>query len=297
MSANMTTLASGIENLAKELIRTADYIDTPLRNMLPSEQSGGGSAYNWVVQYGDNASTQYYAEGDAPVAAGNASYATCTLAYSTGYLETRYEITGHALDACKGGKIEALAAEAKSAVDAHMHGREGLCVTQALAGIDDDATYAGQTRATVKMAAYAPSAISTLALSDLNTLWTTLQTDPLIAPVERMVFLSAIGVRNAYAAVGAGVAYMQYDQTRGQVLDAGKLGSGMAFNSRPFMDVPTITDGTLLFVDLSQIVRVEHRPVTIQPLAITQDKISFLITSSEITVVKNPKIMAKLIEI
>jgi hypothetical protein len=295
--ATSTTLAAAVGTFVSDLVNTADYIGSPLRDLIPEIQSPGGTTYRWNVKYGDNAASVDYAEGDAVGADGNTLSSQAYVAYSTGYVRTPYSITGHALDACKNGYWDVVAEEAKSALASHIHAKEGKCVTAVEAAIEDDSTYAGLTRATVKMASYSPSAIGTLALSDLNTLWTTLQTDPLIAPVDKMVFLSGITVQNAYAAVAAGVAYNEFNQQRGLVMDAGKLTAGLSFNGRPFKLIPTMTDGTLIFVEPENLLRVVHRPITVKELAVVDDSVRFVIESCEITICKSPKFAAKLVQI
>jgi hypothetical protein len=296
--ATTTTTLEAVKEMVDGLIETADYLGSPMRDMIPAITSTSDSSYRWNVRYGNNTSTAYYAEGDAVGAAGNTLTSKAAVAYDPGYLRTVVSVTGHAIDNAKDGYWKLLEDEIKSGMADHVHGREGLCISNVEAAIDDDATYAGLTRATVKMASYAPAAIGTLALSDLGTLWTTLQTDPLIAPVNSMRFLSAIGVQNAYTAVASGVQYNEFNQTRGLIMDAGKLTAGLAYNGRPFDLVPTMTDGTLLFVDpKANLLRVIHRPITVVEMAKVDDSIRMVVESCEITVCLNPKFAAKLIEI
>lgn len=293
--ATSTTLASAIKEFVTGMVSSADFTGSPMRSLIPEIQSPGGSYFKWVIKSADNAQTATYAEGDAVGADGQATFGTASVAYSTGYLRTPYSVTGHALDACKNGNFDPMMEEAKSALESHIHGKEGLCVTAVEAAIDSAGSYGGLTRSSYNIASYEADPNTTTALSHYAAAWTALQTDPLIAPVQQMKWLGGITVLNGYSAVAAGVAYNEYNQIRGQQIDAGKLSNGLAYNGRPFEFVPTMTSGTCLFVDPeTNLLRVIARPIEIVELAVVDDSVRMVIQSSEITICKNPRHAGKI---
>lgn len=293
--ATTTTLASAIKTVVSDMVSSADYAEAPLRSLIPEIQNPGGDSYDWIIRSADNAQSVTYVEGDAVGADGNATFATASVPYTGGYIRTPFSVTGHALDFCKNGNFDPMLEELQSAMRAHVHKAEGLTVTAVEAAIDSAGTYGGLTRSSYNLASYEADPNTTTALSHFATMWTALQTDPLIAPVQEMEFLAGITVLNGFSAVAAGVQYNEYNQQRGTAIDPGKLSNGLAYNGRPFRFVPTMTSGTCLFVDpRKNLLRVISRRIEVVELAVIDDSVRMVIQSGEITVCKNPRFAGKL---
>jgi hypothetical protein len=249
------------------------------------------------VHYGGNSSTVTYSEGDARPAAGNELYATAQLAYSTGYKMTTYKMTGHAQDAAKNGYFNAAMAEAEGALKQHNHAVEELLISQLESAIDSSGSYAGLTRSTYKMASYEAAIGGSLAISNLDTMYETLQAVEIGANLEQHVILaptSTIGEYNDVAAgTGAGDPLI-LSNTEGETLDGGRFKFVQKYNGNPFVRIEGMTAGGLLYVDPNQVKRVVQRPVQVDVIAKVDDSQEYMITSSEIIAVHNPRVCGKL---
>lgn len=294
--ATVTTLASAINTLYPSILtETQNSVKTPLRDLLPRIPSLGGDSYDWIVHYGGNTSSAAYSEGDAVSAAGNETYAAATVAASTGYYRTMVQITGHAVDAMKGGHFAGVQKELMYATEHHLHALEGAAVTALEAAIDSGGSYAGLTRATYNLASYEVAGTPTLA--EIQLMYQTLMDNEPVANVAQGVFLMAPDTFFDYQDVAGGVAYWEMTPTQTGVLDGGKLIEGRypTYNGRPIIPVPGLTSGITLFLTPEAGAKiVTFRDITIDEMGKTDDSTLYSITSSEILVVENPRKAGKI---
>jgi len=294
--ATTTTFASAIATYMNGMAETLNDQGATLQQLIPATPSPGGDSFDWPVHYGGNSSTVAYSEGDALAAAGNESYATATVAYSTGYLRTVYQVTGHARDAVRNGYFNAVDKEGMSALMAHVAAREALLISTLEGAIDSAGSYAGLLRATYNLASYEAAIGGSLAMANMDLMYETLQASPIGADLSGHVILaptSTIGEYNDVAAgAGAGNPIIQW--TDGKTMDGGKFRFNAAYNGCPIVRVEGLTAGGLLFVNPSNLVRVVQRPIIVEPMAKTDDSDLFSITSSEIIVCLNPRHAGKL---
>jgi hypothetical protein len=291
--ATTTTLTTAIQKTFQTMVETYDYAETPLRNMLRIVPSPSGNAVDWKIHYGLNTTSANFSEGDAVSAAGNNTFADATISNTAGYMRTMVQYTGHAVDALKGGYFDGIMKETEGAIKAHMHAKEDLLVTAIEAAIDSGGSYAGLLRATYLLAAY-ENAVGTTALTDYQTMWTTLSKLEIGADLSSHIFACNHTMIQEYLDVAAGVQFLEYGQIQGGVIDAGKLTRLPQYNGRPFIDVPTLTDGTVLFFNPADFWITEFRPIQIDQMGKTDDSSVFSITSAETLAGTKIRTMGKL---
>ncbi len=296
MVATATTTASAVAEYFQGLVDTCDSTNTPLMNLIPGVVTPGDNAYNWAVQYGDNASNATMADGGTFSAAGNALYADATIAYSGSLRQTVYALTGSARDFAKNGNFDPMRTEMLSAIRSHRRGTEEALITALEAAVDSSGSYGGLLRATYKLASYEAAAGGALVLSDLATMDETLRSDPIDADMSRNVILSAVDRRNEYlaVAVGTGAGDARVTPAAQDLIDAGLTTHSTAYNGKPWYDISTMSSGTVIEIDLANIKRNIVRPITIEPLAKTTDADTFGITSHEVLAVINTRKAGKI---
>lgn len=296
MGSTATTAAALIKEYADGMVYSADAVNTPLRNLATEIQAPSGSSYEWLTNYSDNASSTSYVEGEAASATGNGSYAKAALAYSGGYARTMLEITGHARDYAKDGWIDLASNEINRSMLKHYKYHEALQIAALEAAIDSSGSVYGLTRSTVNFASYEASIVSPAA-SDLATMWNTLAASPIEAPMENMVLLSTIGVKQTYANLFTAASNRPLNYMAGGNVEGSTIAGGVTFNGRPWKEIPGMTSSVLLMIDPSLLFRVVRRDLKVEPYAKTGDSDIFAITSSEIIVYKNPRYAGKLTDI
>jgi hypothetical protein len=287
--ATLTTLSECVNTLFPAVVtETQDSVKTPLRDFLPRIPSIGGDSYDWKIHYGGNTSSTTYSESDAVSAAGNETYAALTVAASTGYVRTMVQFTGHAVDAMKGGYFNGVDRELSSAIEHHLHYKEGLLVTALEAAVDSGGSYGGQVRATYKLASYEHNSTPTLA--EIQLLIQTLMDNEPAANVQAGWWLMPPDTLFDYLDVAAGVQYFEFNPVVNGAVDAGKLQKMPTINGRPIYVIPGMTStGTIFLTPEAQAKVVEFRGLQIDQMGKTDDSTVFSITSSEILVVENPR--------
>ncbi len=293
MGATVSSTAAAVRQFIDAMVNTADFVGTPHMDLFPAITNTSDTSYRWNVGYGDNLSSTTYSEGDAISAAGNSLTATCAIAMATNMSRTIFSVTGHAKAAAKGGYFDILSHEAESGLNAHQHAMDDILAAQLEAAIDASGTYAGQTRATVLMAAY-EAAVATLALSDLQTMYETLSKVEIVADMSNHILMSTIDMVNEYMDVASGVQYNEFNHIPGTAIDAGKLVKAPTYNNMPWLILPNMTATSVLCLNPSDIQRIIYRPVEVEQLAKTKDEDVYAITSCELIVAKNPRKAGKL---
>jgi hypothetical protein len=291
--ATLTTLATAIKKNFSRMVETENTVRTPLRDLLKRVPSLSGNSWDWKVHYGGNASSTTYNEGDGVSAAGNETYADATVANTGGYARTMCQITGHAIDAMKGGYFDGVEKELTSGIQKHMRYKEGLAVVAMEAAIDSAGNYGGLSRATYKLESY--ESTSTPTLAELQLMTQTLMDNEPAVDMTQAYYLMAMDTMFDYLDVATGVAYFEFPSVVNGVVDAGKLLKSPTYNGRPIYPVPGLTSGiTLCLTPEADVKLVEFRPLQIDILGKTDDSIVTSITSCEILVAENPRKAGKL---
>lgn len=291
MGATTTTLAAAIKTTFEPGLIKTFYEGTPLLNFLgfPGRNNTGGDSIDWKLKYAGNAGV-ILNENDALPAAGNLTYADMTIAHIL-FVNT-VEFTGHAVDAMANGYFDGIAEEMKGGVDGLLHKIEEKFVTVLEGAINDDTSYGGQTRATVHADSYVVaggSAANTLA--NLSEAYEALKLDPravVYNPAKHFIF-SAPEQVTAYTEIATGHIVTGDAEASGSHrpyvtnqtdadLDAGMLKHNIKYNNLPWYEFATATNTLVTFADQSKIVLEQSRPVTIEPLAKTDDNTKFEIS-------------------
>lgn len=295
--ATVATTGTAIGTFFQGLVDTADSTNTPFMNRFPAIQADG-KAYDWGVLYGDNASNASMSEGGTFSTAGNSLTAAASVSYAGKLRQTVYALTGTARDFARKGNYDPMAIEMLSAIRAHNRGDEEALVTAFEAAIDPSGDYGGLSRATYKMASYEADIVAaSLALSNLATMDETLRSDPIDADVARNIILSAVDRRNEYlaVAVGTGAGDARITPSAQDLIDAGLTEHSTAYNGKPWYDISTMTDGTVIEVNPANVKHLVIRPLTIEPLAKTTDADTFGLTSHRALVVEHTRKAGKII--
>lgn len=291
MGATTTTLTAAIGTTFEPGMTKTFYEGTPTLNLLgfPGRENTGGDSIDWKLNYAGNAGA-ILNEGDALPASGNQTYADMTIAHTL--FVNVVEFTGHAIDAMKNGYFNGIQAELDGGVSGLLHKIEEKFVTVLEGAVNDDTSYGGQTRATVHADSYVVaggSAANTLA--NLSELYEALTLDPrgVVYDPMKYMFFSANEQLTAYTEIATGHivtgdaeasgAHRPYvtNQTDG-TLDAGMMKHTLRYNGLPWYGLPTATNTLVTLCDRTKIVLEQSRPVTIEPLAKTDDNSKFLIS-------------------
>jgi hypothetical protein len=288
--ATVTTLAAAIQKaFAPRMIKTFDE-GTPLLNLLGKQPSRGGNSQDWKLNYAGNTSGAAYSEGDTPPAAGNQSYADATVAHQSYW--TTVQVTKHAIRAMKNGYFDGVRKEMEGGVNELLKTVEDAFVVKLIAAINDDATYAGQTRSTVHSDSYVVAGGSAaLTLAMLSEMYEALKLSPRSVsydPSDHMI-LSAPEQRTAYDEIATGLIKVGDDESTGvnrpfttmqtdSNMDAGLNAKGGFYNRIPWIEVNTMTNTYVFLTRRSDIEIEEAESMTIDPLGKIDDSERFLLT-------------------
>ena len=300
MGATTTTMSSAIASVFQPGLTRTFVEGTPLLRLLgwPFKPSMGGNSIDWKIQYAGHTAS-YVTEGDAYPAAGNNTYADATIAMQL--IADSIQISGHAMDAMKGGYFDGVAAEMNDGVIAVLNKVEDYCIAQLEASIDDDSSYAGLTRATYGMAADVTAGSSgALTLALLSEMYETPKLaaakviyvpgdDIIVSAPEQVTAYTELGgliVTGDTEAAGANLPYTQGSNE--DVFDLGKLKHTIRYNNLPWYEVPGITNTLILRFKLSQVVTELFRPLTITPLGKVDDTDKFAVTCNVAMAYKDP---------
>ncbi len=289
--ATDTTIAAAINKYVDGVYNTLDSQATPLCDFVGTDTNVTGDSVDWVVQSASNTSTTSYVAGDAPSAAGNATYYAMTLAKSGFQYRTMVQITGTAVDSARNGYFDVVARELDSGMLAHKSYLEDALVTNFEAAIDDAGSYAGQTRANSNCESYEDAVTPTVA--EMNLAQTSMIADPRGADWGSLSLLAPIEFQNSYATVAAGAAYYEMNVAQGGTVDAGKL-SGISFGGKPFTTIGTMTDTTCLLLGQNNCTRKVWRDCKADVMAKNDDSTTISLTSVIVPVIWNPRIAGKL---
>lgn len=302
MAATTTTLAAAIKTTFEPGMTKTFYDGTPFLNYVgfPGRPNSGGDSIDWKVKYAGNAGV-ILNENDALPAAGNVSYADATIAHTL--FANTVEFTGHAVDAMQNGYFDGIAEEMAEGVAGLLHKIEEKFVTVLEGAVNDDTSYAGLTRATYGLASYVVAGGSAAnTLGNMSELYEALTLDGrgVVYDPSRHFIFSSPEQKTAYTEFATALVYSADDETTGvnrpygtsqmdPILDAGMMKHVIRYNGIPWVDFATATNTLVTLCDRTQIILEQSRPVTIEPLAKTDDNTKFEISWHGGLAYKDPK--------
>ena len=291
MGATNTTLSTAIKTVFEPGLVKTFYEGTPFLNLMgfPGRTNSGGDSIDWKVNYAGNAGV-IYNEGDAIPASGNQSYVDLSVSHI--HFGNVVEFTGHAKDALANGYFDGVRKELDGGISGLLHKIEEKFVTVLEGAINDDTNYGGVARATYNLASDVTAGGSAaLTLAMLSEMYETLQLDGRSVTYDpsRHMIMSSPEQLTAYTEIASGFivtgdaeasgANRPYSTSQTDAkLDAGMLKHSIEYNQLPWYAVPTATNTLVTLLDRSQVVIEQARPVTIEPLAKTDDNTKFWIT-------------------
>ena len=284
MTATRTTIDAAVYAAIEPGLVTTFAQSTPLLNLLGAKPLESGDTINWKVKYSGTSAGGDFDEGDAIPSAGRSLYANCQRSLQA--VGVPVTITGHALDALRGNRnyFDALKEEMNDGMRQLAMLVEADVLAWLLESVDDDTTYAGQTRATVHMDSVVVDADSgTLSVAQMRYATAQLRYRPrevVLSPSEHMI-LSAPDICDEYKEnLVAG-----YDATRPLVrnasdpnLDAAMFQKTAHFANVPWYEVNSMASTYWLLVKKSDIMLRYNRGFTIEPLGKDSDDTKWWMT-------------------
>jgi hypothetical protein len=285
--ATLTTMAEAIKEYFEPGFRKTFYDDTPLMRFFGTKPRIGDTGARWKLAYSTGGATLFN-EGDGAPAPGNVEYADM---YVADFAVSRtVTITGHARAAARNGYFDAVGNELAQAVRDVQHKAEETVSTRLCSAIDDDATYAGQTRTTVHADAKVVAGGSgALTLAMLSEMYETLQLEPrgviydprdhviISAPEQLTAYTEKVGIIVTGDAEASGVNLPYNFAASDTGFDAGLMGKVHFYNRIPWLTFATLANTNIRLTRRSDVVIEEARPITIDPLGKTDDTDSFLV--------------------
>jgi hypothetical protein len=294
--ATTTTASAALQNIYNAEFAKTFYDDAPLMGSFRKIQSQGGKYYSWFVHSAGNTSTAEFDEGEGAANPGYVTKAGLSIAYKS--FRTMVQVTGHLRDAVRGGYYDAVEDEMQGGKMALIHDIEETFASDLESAIDDGTSYAGVTRATYDLTSVVTAGGSAaLTNAMLRETWEDLQLGNAnhVQNIGELQLWSAQEQATAYSQIAdaSGGVYLSKQLGQGP-LDTGRLQGGLAFNRAAWNVVPTLTNTNILFVAPSNVMIVEHRPVTVDLYAKNDDSDTYAITWAGCLVVKNPAKAAKI---
>lgn len=276
-----TTLTNYIyTDFQDEIVKTY-YDDIPFINFIgrtPPEKTG--DSMDWHVESAGY--TAYnYTEGATPPSAGNQTNAVCTLAYK--YAWITMQVTGHAMDALRGGNTKVLDAQLNKHIQAVLYKQEQNMVASFIAAIDDSTNYGGTNRSTHHLDSIVVAGGSAaLTAAHLSSLYEGFKITPRTKPLDDLFLASSFEQITAYTEIG-GAQYNESTFTWNSaetLWDIGKIKPAVTYNRKPWMEIPTMTN-TYVFASRKSDCKIEEkRPITLKILGANDDSDKVLITSA-----------------
>lgn len=257
------------------LLRTFDDT-TPLLDMF-DRKPAVEDTIRWKLWYAITSAGGEFDEGDPIPAAGRNLYADCAVAMQA--IGVPVTITGHALDALRGNMayFDALKMELDGGAIRLAQLVETYCLSQLLIAIDDDATYAGQTRTTVHSDSVVEDAAgATLTKAQMDAVYGALKLRPRSVkfnPSTHAIFTSVEPADEYRDTLVTGIdASKPYVRTPGdQVLDAGMANHTIRYNNIPWYEINSLAATYWLLINRQDVMVREARVITVEPLAKTSD--------------------------
>jgi len=277
--ATITTLTEFIQDYFQDELTKTFYQGLPLMATLgtrPPAKDGDSVDYR-VWSAGHTAIN--YEEDHTPPAPGNNTYASPTFQYIYAWDVAR--ITGHAIDALKGGDIDPVESEMRGATDGVRYKIENNCVADLISAIDDTTNYGGVNRSTYHLDSVdvaGGSAAPTLA--KLAEMTDSLRVSPRVRSEtegDLIVMSSFEQIRNYTDLVGVNNIPWQVDPNN-QVFDLGRVKPMVQLETIPWYCIPTLTNTYIFLTRKNDLVIEMKRPITLKELGPVDDSQRVLIT-------------------
>ena len=280
MGETTTTLANYILTDYSREQRVKTYFNgTPFMNFVgvrPPERTG--DSMDWIVESAGVTAVNY-TEGATPPASQNHTNAALTLSYV--YTWAVAQITGHAVDALRGGNLIEVDKAMNDTVDAVNYKMEQNMVASFIAAIDDSTSYGGVTRATYNLASVVVAG-GTAALTEamLGSLYEGIKLRPKKVETNDLFLASTFEQINAYTEIGGN----QYDEknfnwdSMSPTWDIGRIRPNIAYNGIPWFEFPTFTNTYVFMGRKGDLVIEEKRPLTFKMLGAIDDSDRVLVT-------------------
>lgn len=278
--ATLTTAASAVIIAKQPGLTKTFYEGTPFTRLagMPKPNTGGDSL-DWTLNYAGNAGFELN-EGDALPELGYQSYGDLTVAQFT--IANTWGVSEQLQAGQSAGYFNAVSKEMEGCVTGLKHKLEEKLITLIEAAINDDATYAGQTRTTVHSDSdVTAGGTAALTLAMLSEMYETAEIDPRAVeynPGDDIIISNPVQ-KTAYSEVAGATAYVGDDETVATgnrpyatnsvdaKLDAGMMKHSIEYNGLPWYSVATMTNTIILRIRLSDILFEEAAPLTMKPLA------------------------------
>lgn len=280
--ATTTTLSNFVSDVFFQEGITKTFFDsTPLISMFGTKPaSKPGDSVDWTVNSSGHTAVNY-SEGHTPPVAGYNTFVNLTMSYK--YAWDTIQVTGHAIDALKGGRIDPVMTEIDAAVRAVAYKQEQNMAASLLAAIDDSTNYASANRSTYNLLSLVVAGGSAaVTLAKLSELYEGLKLLARAKPETEgdLIILSSIEQLIAYTEL-TGVQYKEHQTFAADTrFDLGRIKPSMTYNGIPWYVVPTLTNTVIYLTRKSDVEIIEKRAIKVEPLAKVDDSDKLLVTSA-----------------
>lgn len=273
----------------------------------------GGDSFDWRVNRATgNSSVEVYSEGQAPLAAGNQTYASPELPFV--YMRCIAEVTGHARDQLRSAWVDGFdAANLEGELMGAMEELEDLKNVTFLGStqnglqiaIDSTGTYAGLNRATITDFASFETAggAAALTIAMLRDTWEGVRDNDRGGNVQSLV--GPWNQLSNYIALAQGTTTANFvrhinEPGKGPSIDLGANMAQLTFNGVPFYGCADLTDTEILM--LSNIQQdwkfAIQRPLDLLPYGVSDDTVARIQVSLASTpVCLNPRRQGKVTDV
>lgn len=294
--ATTTTLTSFVSDVFfQEGVTKTFYDSTPLINFIgPRPATKPGDSIDWTVNSAGHTAVNY-SEGHTPPVAGYNTYANLTATFK--YAWDTVQVTGHAMDALKGGRIDPLQAEIDAAVRAVAYKQESNMVASLLAAIDDSTNYGGVNRTTYNLlSSVVAGGSAAVTLAKLSEMYENLKLLARAKPETEgdLVIMSSIEQLIAYTEL-TGVQYKEHiTMSSDSSFDLGRIKPSMTYNGIPWYVIPTLTNTVIYLTRKADLDIQVKRAVQIDVLGKDDDSDKLLVTSAMEMIHHDPYRAAKI---
>lgn len=273
---------------------------------IPEVTQQGGDSFDWrIVRGTGNSSAEVYSEGQAPLAAGNQTYASPGLPYV--YMRVLAQVTGHARDQQRSSWIDetdAMQSEIMGALEELEDLKNVTFLGSAQNGlqiaIDATGTYAELNRATVTdfVSFETAGAAGALTIGMMRDTWEGIRDNDRGGNVEAIIM--PWNQTSNYVALAQGTTTANFvrhvnEPGKGPSIDLGANFSGLSFNGIPIYGCADLTDTEILM--LSNIKSTwrfaQQRPIEFKPYGSSDDSDTVQVSLATTPVCLNPRTQGK----
>jgi hypothetical protein len=276
-----TTLANYIFTDYQDEVRETYYDALDFINFIgrvPPPKTG--DSMDWIVKSAGVTAVNY-TEGATPPAAQNQTNTTLTLAYK--YAWDVAQVTGHAIDALRGGFLDPVNEALDDATRAVLYKQEQNMVASFIAAVNDDTNYGGATRATYNLDSVVVAGGSgALTAAMMSSLYEGVKLRKKKNETNDLFIASAYEQKTAYTEI-AGVQYNEQNfnwDAMASRWDIGKMRPDIAYNGVPWFDFGSMTNTYVFMGRKSDFVIEEKRQISYKMLGAIDDSDRVLVTSA-----------------